>query len=88
MILVLLIVVMTACSDNKPHSSSVQEAEKYDDLTALTVYVNDGKVTEVYRVWKELFWDGDMPYLEEQNGKKVWKPVPGALHKRWEEYEA
>ena len=29
-----------------------------------------------------------MPHLEDRDGKKVWKPVPGALHKRWEEHEA
>ena len=60
----------------------------FDDLHALVVTVRDGEVIEVNPIHEELFWDGEMPHLEVVDGEKKWKPVPGALHKRWEEHEA
>lgn len=81
----------TACGKHKEDISSDKRHGyrwSFDDLIALTVYAEDGKVTDVYKVNEDLFWDGDMPHLEEENGVKVWKPIPGALHKRWEKHEA
>ena len=60
----------------------------FHELNALVVKVDDGKVIEVNPINEKYFWDGDMPHLEVVNGKQVWKPIPGALHKRWEEHEA
>jgi hypothetical protein len=57
------------------------------DLNALVVKVDEGKVIDVNPIYEQYFWDGDMPHLEEVDGKKVWRPIPGALHKRWEDHE-